>query len=94
MDITKSQEKGLKFYLIKISNGIIKDVDLFVNYMSVFPELNIMVDVDWDLLPPDKAYNYNLYLKEKFSDNVRRYLTMVDIPFKGRIEFDIINWPE
>ena len=94
MDITKSQEKGLKYYLIKISEGLITDVDFFVNYMSVFPELNIMVDVDWDLLPPDKAYNYNLYLKEKFSDSVRTYLTMVDIPFKGRIEFDIVNWPE
>lgn len=94
MDITKSQEKGLKFYLIKISKGLITDVDFFVNYMSVFPELNIMVDVNWELLPPDRAYNYNLYLKEKFSDSVRAYLTMVEIPFNGKIEFDIVNWSE
>ena len=94
MEISKSQENGLKYYLIKISNGLITDVDFFVNYMGVFPELNIMVDVNWEMLPSERAYNYNSYLKERFSDNVKTYLTMVDIPFNGRIEFDIMNWPE
>ena len=94
MDISKSQEKGLKLYLTKISEGIINDVDFFVNYMGAFPELNIMVDVNWELLPPDRAYNYNLYLKERFADNVKTYFTMLDIPFRGRVEFDIMNWPE
>ena len=94
MEISKSQEKGLKFYLIKISDGLITDVDFFVNYMGAFPELNIMVDVNWDGLPSDRAYNYNLYLKEKFANNIKTYFTMLDIPFRGRIEFDIMNWPE
>ena len=94
MDITKKQEESFKFYLIKISEGLITDVDFFVNYMGAFPELNIMVDVNWELLPPDRAYNYNLYLKEKFSDDIKFFFEMTGISFNGRIEFDILNWAE
>jgi hypothetical protein len=94
MDITKKQEESFKFYLIKISDGLITDVDFFVNYMGAFPELNIMVDVNWELLPPDRVYNYNLYLKEKFSDYIKFFFKMTGISFNGRIEFDILNWSE
>lgn len=94
MEISKAKIEGLKVYLIKISKGLITDVDFFVSYLSVFPKLNIMVDVTWELLPSDRAYNYNLYLEEKFSVKIKQYLTMVGIPFNGMIEFDIMNWPE
>jgi hypothetical protein len=62
--------------------------------MGAFPELNIMVDVNWELLPPDRVYNYNLYLKEKFSDYIKFFFKMTGISFNGRIEFDILNWSE
>lgn len=94
MELTKSQSNGFKLYLMKISKGLFTDVDFFVNYMHVYPELVIMVDVNWDMLPPDRAYNYNLYLKEMFSDNVLTYLKMIDVPFRGRVEFEILNWSE
>jgi hypothetical protein len=92
MEISKAQEKGLKLYLINISDGLITDVDIFVNYNNPFIELNVMVDVNWDKLPKERAYNYNLYLKETYSDEVRTFLTMVGVPFRGKIEFDILNW--
>jgi len=94
MDITKKQEESFKFYLIKISKGLITDVDFFINYLSVFPKLTIMVEVSWELLPSDRAYNYNLYLEEKFSDYIKFFFEMTGISFNGRIEFDILNWPE
>ena len=93
MEITKKQENGLKTFLMEISKGLLTDVDFFVNYMGAFPELLIMVNVDWDKLPKEFAYNYNLWLRKKYTDDVLFFLKMVNIPFRGRVDFDIINWP-
>ena len=85
--------KGLKLILNKVSDGQITDADYFVNYnTTVYPELTIMVDVNWDKLPEEFAYNYNKYLKEKYEDVVRTFLKTIDIRFNGRIYFDILNW--
>lgn len=85
--------KGLKTILTKVSDGEITDVDYFVNYNTVvYPELTIMVDVDWDKLPSEYAYNYNKYLKEKYSDIIRSFLSSLGINFSGKILFDILNW--
>ena len=94
MELTKAQENGLKKYLIKISDGLFTDIDFFVNYMGAFPELVIMSEVKWDKLPKEFAYNYEMWLKDNYSDEVKTFLTMVDVPFRGRISFEIMNWPE
>ena len=85
--------KGLKLILNKVSDGQITDADYFVNYnTTVYPELTIMVDVDFDKLPKEFSYNYNKYLKEKYEDVVRVFLKTIDVRFNGRIYFDILNW--
>lgn len=85
--------KGLKLILGRVSDGEITDADYFINYnTTVYPELTIMVDVDWDKLPKEFAYNYNKYLKEKYGDVVRNFLKTLDIKFNGRIEFEVLNW--
>lgn len=92
MDLSKGQIEGLKKYLMKISDDLIIDADVFVNYNSAFPEFVVMVDVDWDKLPKEFAYNYNMYLKDIYGKNVKTFLTMMGIPFNGRVIFDIMNW--
>jgi hypothetical protein len=94
MELTKGQESGLKKYLTKIGNGLFNDIDFFVNYMGVFPELVVMVDVDWNKLPKEFAYNYEKWLKDNYGEKVKEYFTMVSVPFRGRISFQIMNWPE
>lgn len=85
--------KGLKHILLKISKGEITDADFFVNYNTlVYPELVIMVDVDWDKLPKKFAYNYNKYLQEKYGDIIRDFILSLGTKFNGKILFDILNW--
>jgi len=94
MELTKGQNNGLKKILIKLGDGLFTDVDFFVNYMGIFPELVVMVDVDWEKIPKEFAYNYEKWLKDNYAEHVKNFLTMIDIPFRGRITFEILNWPE
>jgi len=85
--------KALKLILTNISKGEITDADYFINYnTTVYPEIRIMVDVDWDKLPKEFAHNYNQYLKDKYEDIVRTFIRSINIKFNGRIYFEILNW--
>jgi|LakMenEpi03Aug12_release.lakeMendotaPanAssembly.Ray.scaffolds.fasta_scaffold1826850_1 hypothetical protein len=91
MDISKSKLKGIKLVLIKHSNELITDVDFFVNYLGYRPELVLMVDIDWDKLPDDVKNKPVYYLKEKYGESVHNILKMLEIPFNGDINFEVMN---
>lgn len=91
MEISKSKQKGLKLILIKLSGGLITDVDIFVNYMGYLPELNIMVDIDKDKLPEDVGSSIGSYLNKKYGNEVLTILKMLEIPFRGDVSFEVLN---
>jgi len=89
--------EGLKKYLKSISNGLFTDVDFFVSFTGIWPELVIMVDVDWEKLLSNEdskkmAHNFELYLKQKYMDEVKTFLKLMDIDFHGKLSFQIMNW--
>ena len=91
MEISKSKQKGLKLILIKLSGSLITDVDIFVNYLAILPELNIMVDIDKDKLPEDVGSSINSYLDKKYGDKVLDILRVLEIPFRGTVSFEVLN---
>lgn len=93
MEISKSHEKGLKIYMKTISDGLIKDLDFFVDYMSYTPVMVIMVDLDFNKIPKVLT-KYDSYLEREYSDKVRTYLKMVDISAPHHIKFQVLNKPE
>lgn len=89
--------EGLKKYLKLISNGLFTDVDFFVSFTGIWPELVIMVDVDWEKLLSNEeakkmAYNFGMYLKQKYMDDVKTFLKLMNIDFHGKLSFQIMNW--
>lgn len=95
MELSTSQINAFQTYVKTIGKGLFTDVDLFVNYLGVYPDLTLMVDVNWDILKEigkDMAYNYNRFLLYKFEDDIRLFFKMMNIPYKGRVSFNIINW--
>jgi hypothetical protein len=94
MEISKKESEALKKFIMKIGNGLFSDVDFFVNYNTIFPILVFMVDVDWDNIRQYKehAYNYNLFLKKKFQEDIKMFSKVAGINMPSSIEFEILNW--
>jgi len=88
--------KILKSVLAKVSKGLITDADYFFNYNNtVYPDLVIMIDVDWTKLPEEIVNNRNKifpYLEDRYSDFIKSFLMSIDFNYRGRIVFDVLNW--